>query len=338
VFILKKQKWNIILVALATLIVLYFTLKDDFFNVVDLITNINLGWFVFGILIVLLYWCFQTLSLSAMASSTEEKLSFRTLFKSTIISNFFSAITPSATGGQPFQIYFLKKRGLKLGTATNLVIEQSILYQAALVAVGVIAIVLNYFFDFFPSNNILKKLVLIGFAVNAFVIFALCFVTFNKKASEFLCNKLINFLHKIKIIRHKEKACEKVDRVIESFYSSAKLLNGNKEAILKGIIYNFIALAFLYVTPIVVAYSLGIYSSIDILTVFVACAYVMLIGAFVPIPGGSGGIEFAFVSFFGYYITGPNLMAMLLIWRFLTYYLSILIGGIVVIFNKDWGK
>jgi hypothetical protein len=61
----------------------------------------------------------------------------------------------------------------------------------------------------------------------------------------------------------------------------------------------------------------------------------MLIGAFVPIPGGSGGIEFAFASFFGFYITGSTLMAMLLIWRFITYYLSILAGGLVLIFNRN---
>jgi uncharacterized membrane protein YbhN (UPF0104 family) len=64
----------------------------------------------------------------------------------------------------------------------------------------------------------------------------------------------------------------------------------------------------------------------------------MLIGAFVPIPGGSGGIEYAFVAFFGFYITGSTLMAMLLIWRFITYYLSLLIGGLVIIFNRDGGK
>jgi uncharacterized protein (TIRG00374 family) len=334
---LKKQKLNIILIIVATLLVLYFVLKDDFNEVVHLITNIDIRWFIFSIFVVFLYWCFQTLSLSALFSSSDENLSFKTLFKSTIICNFFSAITPSATGGQPFQIYFLKKKGLKLGTASNLVVEQSTLYQAALVLMGLIAIFLNSVYDFFPSDNILKQLVLLGFAVNVFVIFMLCFVTFNRKASKYFIVKLIKLFHKIKIIRNVDKAHEKADKVIDNFYTSAKSLNKNKEALLKGIIYNFIALMFLYAVPMTVAYSLGDFSSMNVLTVLVSSAYVMLIGAFVPIPGGSGGIEFAFASFFGFYFTGSTLMAMLLIWRFLTYYLSILIGGIIIIFNRDRG-
>jgi uncharacterized protein (TIRG00374 family) len=271
-------------------------------------------------------------------SSSDESLPFRTLFKSTLICNFFSAITPSATGGQPFQIYFLKKKGLKLGTASNLVVEQSTLYQAALVLIGLVAILLNAMYNFFPSDNILKQLVLLGFAVNVFVIIMLCFVTFNRRASKYFISKLIRLFHKIKIIRNVDKAHEKAERVIDNFYSSAKSLNKNKQALLKGIVNNFIALMFLYAVPMTVAYSLGDFSSMNALTVLVSSAYVMLIGAFVPIPGGSGGIEFAFASFFGFYFTGSTLMAMLLIWRFLTYYLSILIGGIVIIFNRDGGN
>jgi len=335
---LKKQKINILIVVLASLIVSYFILKDDFANIAHLISNINIGWLIFSMGLIMLYWAFQTLCLASVTSATDEKLQFRTLLKSTIICNFFSAITPSATGGQPLQIYYLKKAGLKLGTATNLVVEQATLYQIALVIFGLIAILLNHFFDFFPADSILKNLVLIGLTVNMVVIFVLCYITFGKQSNKYIVLKFVKFLHKIKIIRNEEKVLLKVERTIDNFYISAKALNSNKEALIKGIIYNFIALSFLYIVPLTVAYSLGNYLDLNILTTLVSSAYVMLIGVFVPIPGGSGGIEYAFAAFFGFYITGTTLMAMLLIWRFITYYLSILIGGIVVIFDRDGGK
>ena len=96
-----------------------------------------------------------------------------------------------------------------------------------------------------------------------------------------------------------------------------------------------IGLAFLYLTPLTVAYALGDFSSMNILLTIIASAYVMLIGAFVPIPGGSGGIELAFANFFGFFITGSTLMALLLIWRFITYYFTIIIGGIVLISRRE---
>jgi uncharacterized protein (TIRG00374 family) len=134
---------NILLLFLATLIVAYFILKDDFFDIVKLISNINIWWFAFSIFLVLAYWFFQTMCIHTMSSTSEEKVSFLTFFKSTVICNFFSAITPSATGGQPFQVLYLKRKGLPLGTATNFVVEQSTMYQIALVLFGLIAIILK---------------------------------------------------------------------------------------------------------------------------------------------------------------------------------------------------
>ncbi len=54
----------------------------------------------------------------------------------------------------------------------------------------------------------------------------------------------------------------------------------------------------------------------------------MLIGSFVPIPGGSGGLEYGFIVFYGNYIGGPKLTAIMLLWRFVTYYFGMIVGAI----------
>ena len=56
----------------------------------------------------------------------------------------------------------------------------------------------------------------------------------------------------------------------------------------------------------------------------------MTIGSFVPIPGGTGGIEYGFIFFFGYLIKGKVVNAMMLIWRFVSYYLGMIFGAIVL--------
>ena len=66
----------------------------------------------------------------------------------------------------------------------------------------------------------------------------------------------------------------------------------------------------------------------------VSCAYIMIIGSFVPIPGATGGIEFGFVQFFGNFITGSKLSAMMLVWRFITYYFSLILGAIALNIKK----
>ena len=64
-----------------------------------------------------------------------------------------------------------------------------------------------------------------------------------------------------------------------------------------------------------------------------ASAYVYLIGAFVPIPGASGGIEYGFTQFYGIFIGLEKISAVLIVWRFITYYLGIIVGAIA--FNID---
>ena len=66
----------------------------------------------------------------------------------------------------------------------------------------------------------------------------------------------------------------------------------------------------------------------------VATAYVMIIGSFVPIPGGTGGIEYGFTQFFGMLIPNSQLQATLISWRFITYYFGIIIGALLFDFEK----
>ena len=75
------------------------------------------------------------------------------------------------------------------------------------------------------------------------------------------------------------------------------------------------------------------FSSLNVGITITSSAYVLLIGAFVPIPGGSGGIEYGFLSFFGNFLSKSRLSAVLLIWRFITYYMPMIIGAIA--FNLD---
>ena len=62
----------------------------------------------------------------------------------------------------------------------------------------------------------------------------------------------------------------------------------------------------------------------------VACSYVMLIGSFVPIPGGTGGIEYGFTKFYGNFVTGSTLSVIMILWRAITYYFGLILGAIVV--------
>ena len=99
------------------------------------------------------------------------------------------------------------------------------------------------------------------------------------------------------------------------------------------------ALFIFYAIPLVIFISLDPNSGLTVAQSITSSAFVLLVGNFVPIPGGSGGIEFSFSTIFGGLLNNTTLVSTaLLTWRVITYYLGVLIGGIALTFFKGSEK
>lgn len=329
----KNIKKNAFILLIVLLVILYFVLKDDFVNIINTLMKADFRWIFFAILFIFIYWILRALCLFMIAKEYSKKLKFQQIFQLTLITQFFNGITPFSSGGQPMEVYYLSKSGIKPAKGTNIILQNFILYQMALILHGVLAISLNYHFHFFKEIDILKELTLIGFIINTLVGVILLFISFSTKFNQKVIDILIKLCYKVKIVKDKDKAVERWSTRLSEFHDSATLLANKKSLFIKGFIYNFLALAAFYVIPLFVIYGMGNFD-INVIETISASAYVLIIGAFVPIPGGSGGIEYGFMQFFGNFVKGPVLSASLLVWRFITYYLGIILGAITINFFK----
>lgn len=323
---------NILFLFLIVAAVLYFTLKDNFNEVMNEVLKLNPIFLIIGIILVFLYRYFIGIALHKLTiiNTGSNKLPKLSAFKLSMATMFFNGITPFATGGQPMQVYYFKKENVPITQSTNIILQNSILYQIALMLMGIFAIICNKTLNIFPNNDVLKHLVTVGFIINGLVCAFLLLITFGKKFSKFLLNKCLTFLAKIKIVKNYEEKRKSLDEYITKFYESGKILLKDKKPIIKIIIYNILALTSLYIIPIVIIYGMNDYTSINPLETIVSSAYVMVMGSFVPTPGGTGGLEYGFLNFFGYFITGTNLTATMFIWRSISYYIGMIFGGISV--------
>ena len=218
--------------------------------------------------------------------------------------------------------------------STVIIVENFIVYQIALVTLGLIALFSNMFLHIFKHNDLLSHLIAIGFFMNTLVIVILFIVSFGKKINKVLINIGITILTKLRIVKDKQKQLDKWNIAINNFHESASILLSNKGKFVKTIIFNFIGLVFLYLIPLIILFAFGDYHSVNVYEAIITSAYVMLIGSFVPIPGGSGGLEYGFVAFYGNFITGSVLSAVMIVWRFVTYYFGMIIGAISFYIKK----
>ena len=328
-----KKVANIIVLALVTCLVLYFSLKDNFNTIINEIINVNIFWLVISFLLAISFWFFKAIATTRIANIFKKDYSIKQGMRLVLETNFFHAITPFAVGGQPYEIYSLKKSKLKITEATNVSIVNFIVYQIALVLLGIIAIVYNHHFVLLKENDLLKNLVVIGFLVNFIVIVALFLLTCTKKINKILMKFIIEVLNKIHLVKNKDEKIKQFNEYLNEFHQGAKILLHDKKLFIKLIFVHFIGLISSYLIPLTLAYAMGI-SSYTGIEAIVLSSYVMLIGAFVPIPGGTGGLEYGFMTFYGSFIKGSKLNAIMLLWRFITYYFAMILGAILLGIRK----
>ncbi len=329
---MKNFKKNSIILFIITFVVLICVLKDDFLNITETLASANLFWIFIALLCYFVGLGFEARAYQEIIQEYQYNYSFKQSYKMLLITKFFNGITPFSSGGQPMQIYMLKKDGVRLTKATNIIIQNFIIYQAALVVLGLVALGINFYFSLFEKVVLLKHLVTIGFMMNTLVMIFLFIISFSNRFNHFMIEKGILILSKIKLVKDKEKILNSWHEKVDDFHEGATYLKQNKMLCFRTFLYNALYLVLLYVMPYFVILALT-KDPITITPLEAICssAYVLIMGSFVPIPGASGGIEYGYLRFFGNFIKGALVKASLLIWRTISYYIPMILGA--VLFN-----
>lgn len=330
----KKIRLYLVLVIVLFVFVLYFSLKDNYMDIINTLSNVKVFWLILGIIFVFLSKYFIGLITYYLARREKKDTSLLKMVEIALIYPFFAGITPSAVGGESFEIFFLKETGISLGKSSNIAIQKFILYQISLVIIDTIVVILNLFTNIVPNTSLVGSSITLNFVVNI-AILAFCFiVTYNKKFNHFIVEKGVLFLHKIKIIKDLEKTQAKVDNYLDNFNEGADDLRKDRKSFIKLIGLSMISYAFLMLAAWPIANALSI-TGISILNFFILASYAKMMCLLIVTPGNSGAAEYCFIYLFTGLIAEDGIMAYMLIWRFVTYYIPLITGGVLAI---TWGR
>lgn len=334
---MKNLKRNSFIILIVTLFVLFLVLKDDYKNIITIITTMDIKFVLIAVILYIAYLFFRAL-VNYLWVNEKEKLSLPQAFQHIIITQFFNGITPFSTGGQPMEIYMLKNHGFRYTKATNVIMQNFIVYQLALVIFGLFAVIYNFITGVLVYKSVLTTLIILGFLINTIVAVVMLFVATSKKFTKSLLNIITRLGNNLHFIKNKEKFLAKWEERLEDFHNCTKEVKKKKGLFVLGIILNLISLTCYYAIPLFLVYSLHDYNSMTFFTSIVASAYVLIIGSFVPIPGATGGIEYGFLEIFSSFLSTTSVRAVMIIWRFITYYLGMILGGILFSFHKEGDK
>lgn len=333
----KSLKLYLVIVLILFVFVLYFSFKDNYIDIINTLKEVNIVFILIGLFFVFLSKYYFGEIIYHLAKKEKKDIKKLDAVMIELIYPFFAGITPSSLGGESFEIYYLKDCGIPIGKGSNITIQKFIVYQISLISVNILVVLLNFFLKIIPFNSFIFICVIINFIINIALLGFFFLLAYNKKFNHFIMNKCLAIGYKLHLIRNIEKTKTKVDSYLNNFDAGVENLRKDRKLFIKLIIINILSLLFFNLTAYPIAVSMGI-TSVNFIKMFIVSTFAKIVSLIVITPGNSGAAEYSFVYLFSTLtglISDTRIMAFMLMWRLVTYYIPLIAGGIFAIL---WGR
>lgn len=241
---------------------------------------------------------------------------------------YFSAITPSASGGQPASAFFMGFDGIPTGVVTVTLILNLVMYTASIISIGFVALIINpdlfYHFETFS-----KVLILVGYTILSLLIVFFIMLIKNEKIVYKIGMALISILSKIHIIRDKKSYEARLEKIIEDYKKCSGMIDGQRAMLVKCFLCNLAQRLSQILVPVMVFLADGgrIKGAVN---VFVTQVYTTIGSNIVPIPGAMGVSDYLLIDGLRDLMSVEDATNMELASRGISFYSCVLISIIIV--------
>lgn len=351
----KKKLWNFLyfiinIAVIAITLTLQLSSEEDPSASLSVIFDAN-WWFIlaaFGVFAAGMF--LDQIRFLELIRKATGVFRFNLAYKVSAQGKYYDVITPLSTGGQPFQVLYLNRYGVKAGQGISIVMAKYIFYQIVyFIGASYFLFRSTFFTDITTSNSLfLSGTALtfswIGYICIAVVIFLVGFISLNKRAGAGFVVGILKLLSKIKIgkfrlIKDYKKSFQSVMRTVNTWQRTTKQYSKSAWIIIVNVICS-------------VLYFLLNYSMLF----FIYCAFegwhpemwleimsmgvlVDLASAFNPLPMGTGTAELSFSALIAVLFSsnGAAVWA-LIIWRILYNYSYIIQGFLLISYDYVIGN
>ena len=359
----SKMPLYMAIILILTGLVLYFSLKDNFFEIIDTMRNIDVKNMIFGISCFVGSFLLDCLVIYLFARRYKKKYYFHQAAANTMIGSFYNALTPSQSGGQIVQAYTFKKQGISISNATSCLVMDFIVYQFVLILYGAFALIAK-FSDLMSIDPIILEvsgvkiltipiwlLTVLGFVLDISIIGLTILMSYSKHFHKFILNQGVNLFAKMRIVKNPDETRRKLSVQVESFKLELKNLFSNPIFLFLILLIHLGSLTLKFMVP----YYIGIavlgagadasQFSYSLFDTVVFSSFQKIIVEIIPIPGDAGFAEYFFYQLFvpAYKdVSEANaniyLNSLQIIWRTITYHAPLIINAFVTAFYRTRAK
>ena len=324
----KQMLRNLIIFIILMILTFALVFKNyDFNNTFNIILKVDYKYIILATIVMFLNITIESINIKNILNSLGKKVSLPKMIKYSLIGFFFSGITPAAGGGQPMEIYYMKKDKIPVNSSTIALLLETCSFHIVTIIWGLIGVIINHKL----LNKGLVIIFIVGMFLKLLILLIMLICLFWKKLSDFLINIFLKFLTKIKY-RNLEEISNNVKEFLKQYHDSSLFIKKHKGILLKSIIIvSFQVLMYYSVTYFVYrSFNLNDYSYFKIITLQ---ALLFVSVASIPLPGAVGISESTFLKLYITIFGASNLASALVLSRGINFYLFMIISMIIVIFS-----
>ncbi|MBR2855788.1 flippase-like domain-containing protein [Candidatus Saccharibacteria bacterium] len=330
-----KKPFLIILFILINVAVIAITAFSEFGNSANAValSEVKINWwflipatlcFVVAITLEIHKYVLMMYEMSLDKAKFNRKRARKVARRTVLLGRYYDNITPAAVGGQPFQIYYMRKNSnLPNGVSTAIPLFGMISGQIGFIMIAVVCFLIG---SLSINNAVLIGTACFGLLFYAFWPVVVMIATFMPKATTEIIGGFVKLLFKMHIVKNKKKAIEKTESEVNEYARSVRKILKTKGLFIKTIVISVVFHVLISMIPFFVLTAFG--GNVDFLPCFVTTVAVTSAVYFVPTPGNAGAAEGTFYVVFSALSSGYIFWAML-VWRFFSYYIYIIMGPII---------
>ncbi len=324
----KKNRniFNALFLAVVFIITIYSVFhNEDLSSIIGYMKNADIKYWFAGVLFVVVFIECESAVIYYMLKGLGENVLFSHCCLYSFIGFFFCLVTPSATGGQPAQLYFMKKDGLPLTVSTMVLVIVTITYKLVLVAIGALV------FIFRPAGVMLYIKPVTGWCVLGMLLNVICIAVmfifvFNPVFAENTAAFIIRAAGRVFKLRNSQKYMDRLVLAMERYKDSASYFASHKFVIWNVFCITTFQRIILFAVTYIVCVSFNTadagFFTITGLQAMISVAVDML-----PLPGGMGITEKLFKEIFTPLCGGNLVLPVMIASRGISYYTQLFISA-----------
>lgn len=329
---MEDRKINYAFIAIIIGITLIIILTSEGLkDLPELLINTNTTYLIIALFMMLGDWIFDGIILNIITRRVHGDVKFLKSLKIAIIGQYYSAITPFSTGGQPVQVYLMSKEDISIPKGSLILFNKFIIYQMAVTFYSLIMFMLKLNFIFNNAKTAVP-FVIIGFILNLLVLTGIILLFYKPECIKPIVLYIYKFLNKIGIMKDTQKYIDRLDKSMAEYMQSVEKIKEYKKTTMELLILTFIQLTFYFSITYFIYLALGL-TEADFIDIIAIQSLVYMSASYIPTPGTAGASEGGYYLLFKPLFTSNLIIYALLLWRTISYYFRILVTGIVTLID-----